>query len=122
MANQKAMNNERFEGIMWRNERNVFKATKDVQRKPFGDFTVTFAMNANTGETEMRVRNWIFEELNSEPTTYKTFKQAVNAATEYFGQIDELVKKVSKNAKRRADMAYRRELVKEVVNIRRMND
>lgn len=82
------------------------------------DFTVDFEMNANTGETVMQVRSWMFEELNREPTVYKTFRRAVNAATEYFGKIDELANKVSKSARRRADIAYGREILKEVTRIK----
>lgn len=89
-----------------------------MNKETLRDFTVAFEMNANTGETVMQVRSWMFEELNSEAKVYKTFKRAVNAVTEYFGQIGELVKRVSKNAKRKADMAYRREIVKEVIRIK----
>lgn len=112
MANQKAMNEEKFEGIMWRNAKSVFKAQKDVQRKPFGYFTVYFEMNANTGETEMQVRSWGFEELNSEKKAFKSFKGAVDATVAYFEQIDRLVRNLPQTAQCEAETAYRRVLAR----------
>lgn len=118
MSNQKAINVEKFEGIMWRNAGRFFKAHKDVQRKPFGDFTVDFEMNANTGETEMQVRSWRFEELNSEKRAYKTFNKAVNAVIEYFEEIDRFAKKVPNTAKYEAEKAYQTVIVKELIKIK----
>lgn len=118
MANQKAMNEEKFEGIMWRNAGNVFKAQKDVTRKPFGDFTVTFEMNANTGETVMQVRSWGFDELNRESETYKNFRSAVNAVVTYFDEIDRLVKELPRTAQTEAENAYRRVLARLIRNRR----
>jgi hypothetical protein len=116
--NQKAMNEEKFEGIMWRNAGNVFKATKDVHRKPFGYFTIVFAMNANTGETEMEIKSWSFEELNSEKKKYKTFKLAVAASISYFEEMDELIKKLPKTAEYEAKKAYGNVLSKEITKIK----
>ncbi len=118
MANQKLMNEQKFEGIMWRNAGSLFKAHKDVQRKPFGDFTVYFEMNANTGETKMQVRSWRFEELNTETSVYKNFNRAVNAAVEFFEEIDGLAKKVPNTAKCEAEKAYQTVIVKELMKIK----
>lgn len=111
---QNAMQERKFEGILWRNAGNVFKATKDVQRKPFGDFTVRFDMNANTGETKMCVSCWQFEQLDSKTETYATFKQAVHAAIAYFDRIDELVQGLPLSAKIQAEKAYKQVLVREI--------
>lgn len=114
---QNAMQERRFEGIMWRNAGNVFNATKFVQRKPFGDFSIKFAMNANTGETELKIECLGFESLN-ETSNYKSFKQAVNAVVEYFDQIDELVKNMPLSAKLQAEKAYKQVLVREINKIK----
>ncbi len=108
MANQKAMNEKKFEGIMWKKAGDVFTGSKDISRKPFGLFTVMFEMRANSGETAVQVKNWTIAELSRKRETYATFKEAVNAVTGYFEGIDELVKNVPKTVQSEAEKAYKR--------------
>ena len=120
MTKQRKMDETKFERILWRNEGSIFHARKDISRKPMGDFTVDFRMDANTGETEMQVRSWQFAELNSEKKTYKNFNGAVNGAIEYFEEIDVLVKKLPATAQFEAETAYKRILARKIKEAKEM--
>lgn len=114
MANQKAISVAKFEGISWRMKAGVFQGQKEVNRKPFGDFTVQFKLDSTSGRTSVSVRSWNYEDLNKAEELYEDFNGAVAGVAEYFEEIDDLTKNVSNEAKIRAEMAYRREIAREI--------
>ena len=112
------MNEEKFEGITWRNRGETWYASTEISRKPFGTFTVHFEMSPQTGETTMYVKA-PYDFISKEREIYKMFKSAVNAAVAYFQEIDELVKKIPREEIYRAESAYAYHIAKVIAESRK---
>ena len=111
MSKAQAIKERRFEWMPFRNEGKTLKGQKDVHKKPFGAFTVYFELNSNTGRTKMRIWCWLIKEFDKDWKSYKTFECAVEAAKKYFDEMDEIAKKLPKQAQIEANEAYYRKVL-----------
>ena len=109
------MNREWVE-VGYKSNGDILEARKEVLKKPLGIFRVFFEINAETGETAMRVK--ASYGLSIGKASYKTLKVAINAVVEYFDEIDDIVKKLPKMSYTEADWAYRRVIAREVAKIK----
>lgn len=118
MTNQKELSVARFSGMRWKKEGDVFKAQAEVRRGVFGYFYVEFKSRMN-GETLVSIKNWQFADFGKEETAYKDFESAVGGISEFFKEIDELLRKLPKAVIGRAEMAYSGIIMQEIQKQRR---
>lgn len=114
MRNQKTINEQRFERIIWRQQNGVFTGHTYINRKTLGEFCVEFKMNAKNGATCVSIRNIDYPALLW-GATCATYAQAVEKVKQRFDLIDGLVKDLREIGKQADEQ--RRQTINRAVHI-----
>lgn len=94
-------------------------ARQEISRDPFGKFAITFKQCLENGAVVAEIENADYPILNRTAIGYESFEKAVSAIAEYFEEIDERAKKVSKNVRERAKRASQYIIAEEIRKIER---
>ena len=87
------INEEKFSGIRWKQEKGTFYGEKAITRKPYGEFTVAFKICAQSGVTGVSIKNKEYPQLDWEQGCV-SYGEAVERVAQRFEETEGLIKRL----------------------------
>ena len=117
MRNSKTSNVAKFKKVHWKYEDGEFAGSMSVYREIFGSFYINFRWAIN-GRLNMEIKSAGYPELSERAKEYESPEAAAEEIEIYFRGIEGLLQKQMKDAKKRADEAYRAFIREEITKLK----